>query len=208
MKNTFTLFLLFGLTTLFGQNLKFDVMVKYSVKIKDIASEFTSYGISSNENYLMKVLNQYDGQIAEVFDVKSFKKHSYRIVEAKLDNGETTHIFEYIDTKAFILKPNLTADQFSFESISKSNDIEKVNLISYKNKSKTKVNYTLELTLLKSEINFFHLFRFSCLDGLSLLYDLTYKNPGLVTSCYSKEISMTCNLVAFEEVNLELKLPN
>ena len=78
----------------------------------------------------------------------------------------------------------------------------------YKNKSKTKPKKNIELKILKSEINLFHLFRFTCLHTLECLNELNYVNLGLVTSAISENGSLKHTLITFEETSLELSLPN
>jgi len=209
MRKTFTLILLIGFATLFGQNLKFDIMVKYSKTYKDNTYESSSYAISSNDKYMMRIINQHDGKVAKIFDLISLKCYSYKLIESKSDNNEITYIFEYINTFPYERTPiNISAKDFEFESLSTSDNIEKVNMKLYKNKSRKKIKDSLELTILKSEINLFPVFRFSCLHTLEHLIDLNYIKAGLVTNCISKDNSTKYTLLAFEEVNLEIRLPN
>ena len=209
MRKTFTLIFSIVCNALIGQNLKFDVMAKYSTTHNYKTSESTSYAISSDDNYMMRIKNQHDGKVAEVCDLKSLKIHSYTLIESKSNHDEIKYSFKYLYTKSFIRTPiNISAKNFEFESISTSGDYEKVKVSLYKNKSKTKTFGTLELTILKSKINLFPLFRFTCLHTTENLTDFNYAKGGVVTNCKSINNSIEYNLLAFAEVNLELKLPD
>ncbi|CAM3619417.1 hypothetical protein FSS13T_17740 [Flavobacterium saliperosum S13] len=200
--------LLFSFSTVFSQKLHFDVLAKYSISYKNTVLEMSAYAISSNDNYMMRVLNLPDGQqVADVYDLKSLKKYSYKITELQSENDKIIHEFRYTDSKSFILPPQ-DRRYFDFESVSTTGDTEIVKMIFYKNSSKTKVRNNYELKIMKSEVNFFPLFRFMCLDGYSFLTQLNYPKAGLVTSGISKSGDAKFTLKTFEEANLEVTLPN
>jgi len=85
--------------------------------------------------------------------------------------------------------------------------VETVNLNSYKNKAKTKLTNSLELKIIKSEMNLFPLFRFICLHPFEYITELNYNGAGLVTNCVSKNGSKKHVLKAFEKANLEVTIP-
>ncbi len=197
-----------SITSLFGQKLKFDVMAKYSISSEKTNSERSVYAISSNENYIMAVLNQYDGQqLANVYDLKSLKIHQFTIKESKSENDVINYKFIYSKTSSFdrTQKENI---YFDFQNVSIEGDIETVKLIFYKNKSKTKILNTLELKIMKSEVNFFTLFRFTCLHLRESIMDLNYDNGGLVINSTSENGFSKSILTAFVDVNIEITIPN
>jgi hypothetical protein len=206
-------FLIIPFTTLFGQILKFDVMVTYSIYRYDHYSEKSTYGVSKNNNYIMQVLNNHDGkQTAKVFDLKSLKIYNYNIVEEKLNNESIEIKFVYANTSSFssyFPDPSSVKNlYFNFEKISDENDIETVKLTFYKNKSKTKPRENFELKIINSELNLFPLFRFNCLHPLECVKELNYVKTGLVTSAISENGNTKYTLKTFEETNLVLSLPN
>ncbi len=214
MSKFIIIFLLIPFTTLFGQTLRFDVMVKYSTSQNEYYSERTTYGISTNNNYIMQIFNNNHNKsmTAKVFDLKYLKIYEYNVIEEK-SKTETAEIkFVYSNTYSFSgYFPHLSYIQniyFDFEKVAIENDIETVKLTFYKNKSKTKPKKNIELKILKSEINLFHLFRFTCLHTLECLNELNYVNLGLVTSAISENGSLKHALITFEETSLELSLPN
>lgn len=65
----------------------------------------------------------------------------------------------------------------------------------------------MDLKILKSEVNFFPLFRFLCLHPSEFITELDYLKGGLLTSCISQKGLKKATLQAFQEVTLELTLP-
>ncbi|MFV8333807.1 hypothetical protein [Flavobacterium sp. GSP14] len=207
MRKQFLLLLLLSITSLFGQKLKFDVMAEYDILEEKSFFKKSAYKITDNDRYIMQVLNQYDGkQIAEVFDLISLKKHLFTIKETKTISGLITYDFQYIKTRPFERSP-IKNIYFDFIRISIEDNIERVELIFYRNKSKSKIAYVLDLKILKSEVNFFPLFRFVSLHPSEFITDLNYSNGGLVTSCTSRKGPKKTILKAFQEVNLQLMIP-
>jgi hypothetical protein len=213
MSKFILIFLLIPFTTLFGQTLRFDLMVKYSISLNGFNFERSTFGISTNDNYMMQIFNNHDGsQTAKVFDLKSLKIYEYNVIEEKsnIESGEIK--FVYLNTIPFSSYfPNISYERrinFDFEKLSTENDIETLNLTFYKNKSKTKPKGNLELKVLNSELNLFPLFRFTCLHTLECINELNYHKPGLVTSAISGNGYEKYTLKTFEEISLELSLPN
>jgi len=213
MKKLFLLILLISLTTVFGQTLKFDIFAKYSISHsfshKNTTTETSAFAISSNDNYIMKFLNDPGIQkpTANVYDLKSLKIYEFYITELKTKNGEINYKFTYSNTYKIAQEPVKDLN-FDFQRVSKENDIETVKLFFYKNKSKTKISNTLELKILESKANLFPLFRFICFHLLGFTAELNYPNAGLVTHCVSENGLSEYRLTAFEETSLELTLPN
>jgi hypothetical protein len=213
MSKFILIFLLIPFTTLFGQTLRFDLMVKYSISLNGFNFERSTFGMSTNDNYMMQIFNNHDGsQTAKVFDLKSLKIYEYNVIEEKsnIESGEIK--FVYLNTIPFSSYfPNISYERrinFDFEKLSTENDIETLNLTFYKNKSKTKPKGNLELKVLNSELNLFPLFRFTCLHTLECINELNYHKPGLVTSAISGNGYEKYTLKTFEEISLELSLPN
>jgi len=213
MSKFIIIFLLIPFTTLFGQTLRFDLMVKYSISLNGYDSERSTYGISTNNNYIMQIFNNHDGsQTAKVFDLKSLRIYEYNVIEenSNIKSGEIK--FVYLSTIPFSSYfSNLSYAQrinFDFEKLSTENDIETLNLTFYKNKSKTKPKGNLELKILNSELNLFPMFRFTCLHTLECINELNYHKPGLVISAISGNGNAKYTLKTFEETSLELSLPN
>ena len=211
MKKLAILFLLISITTAFCQTLKFDIMAKYSTKAKTYSAENSIYGISTNSNYFMRVLNSPNGnQTAIIFDLESFKKHEYNIRETKLKDNSVAIKFVYLNTSSFTnydFHSTVTSLDYDFEKISEDNETETVKLILYKDQSKKRIIKNYELNILKSEFNLFPLFRFACFQPYKIFTELNYDKPGLVTSCISDDGSKFM-LTTFGEANLEVELPN
>lgn len=206
----FLLLFITSFTSLFGQKLKFDVMAKYFISYKNGASfESSAYAIANDDTYIMQVLNQYGGerQVAQVYNLKTLKMCEFKITSSKSENGELNYEFSYVRTSPFVktLAKNVYYD---FQYISTDGNIETVKLFFYKNKSKTKIVNNYELKILKSEANFFPLFRFTSLHGPEFIKELNYANGGLVTYCFDATGSTKIELTAFEEANLEIIIPN
>lgn len=213
MSKFIIIFLLIPFTTLFGQTLRFDVLVKYSISLNGNNSERSTYGISTNNNYIMEILNNHDGsQTAKVFDLKSLKIYEYNILEEKSNTESVEFKFVYSNTRSFssyFPHPSYVKSiYFDFEKVSVENDIETVKLTFYKNKSKTKPKGNLELKILNSDLNLFPLFRFTCLHPSECINELNYVKPGLVISAISGNGYAKYTLKTFEETSLELSLPN
>ena len=132
--------------------------------------------------------------------------HEFNIKESKSENDVKNYKFIYSNTRVFERTP---AEEiyFDFKSVSKEGDIEIVKLNCYKNKRKTKITNSLELKIIKSEVNLFPLFRFTCLHPSEFITELNYSSAGLVTSCISEKGTRQCKLIAIEETNLELTIP-
>ena len=110
------------------------------------------------------------------------------------------------------LKPRLfrlPKDQALINRMGFNNDgVETVNLNSYKNKAKTKLSNSLELKIIKSEVNLFPLYRFICLHPFEYITELNYNGAGLVTNCINKNGLKIHVLKAIQEANLEITIPN
>lgn len=211
MRKFLIVFLLMPFAAVFSQTLKFDIMAKYSTIRKEHSYENSIYGISTNNNYFMRVLNNpIGGQTAQVFDLKSLKRHEYDIRETKQKDNSVEIKFVYLNTYSFDsshFHSSVTSVDYDFEKISEENEIEIVKLILYKNKSKKRITKNYELKILKSEFNLFPLFRFACFHPFQILTELNYDSSGLVTSCTSDD-GLKIILKTFEEANLEVELPN
>ena len=208
MKRFFLIIFLSSFSLVFGQKLKFDLMAQYSVSNDNSTFERSCYAISSNENFLMQIINRYDGQqVAKVYDLKSLKSHEFTIMELKSENDIKNYKFTYSKTSAFERKiaGNI---YFDFQSVSIIENIETVKLSIYKNKSKTKIINSFELKIIKSEINLFPLFRFNCLHPSEFITELSYAGAGIVTNCISENGLRKFTLTAFGEANFELTIPN
>lgn len=208
MKRFFLILFLSPFCLVFSQKLKFDIMAQYSVSNENSTSERSCYGISSNDNYLMQIINQYDGQqVAKVYDLKSLKSHEFIITESKSENEIKNYEFTY--SKTFAFERRIAGNiYFEFQSVSIIENIETVKLSLYKNKSKTKIINSFELKIIKSELNLFPLFRFTCLHPSEFITELSYAGSGLVTNCISENGLKKYTLKAFEEANIELTIPN
>ena len=209
MKLFLTLFLA-SLTTVFGQKLHFDVMVEYTTTYENSNYDRSAYAMSSNDNYILKIVSSPDGQkVAYVADLKALKSHEFSITESIIENDLKNIKFTYIKTvKHKFARTTARGVYFDFMSVSNSDGVETVNLNSYKNKSKTKLTNSLELKIIKSELNLFPLFRFICLHPFEYITELNYNGAGLVTNCVNKNGEKTHVLKAFREVNFELTVPN
>ncbi len=209
MKLFLTLFLT-SFTALFGQKLHFDVMVEYTTTYENSNYDRSAYAMSSNENYILKIVSSADGQkVAYVSDLKGLKVHEFSITESVIENDLKNIKFTYIKTvKHKFARTTARGIYFDFVSISNNDDVETVNLNSYKNKAKTKLTNSLELKIVKSEVNLFPLFRFLCLHPFEYIKELNYNGAGLVTNCVNKNGAKTHVLKAIEEANLELTIPN
>ncbi len=208
MKRFFLILFLSPFCLVFSQKLKFDIMAQYSISNENSTFERSCYGISSNDNYLMQIINQYDGQqVAKVYDLKSLKSHEFIITESKSENDIKNYEFTYSKTLAFERKIAGNV-YFDFQSVSIIENIETVKLSLYKNKSKTKIINSFELKIIKSELNLFPLFRFTCLHPSEFITELSYAGSGLVTNCTSENGLKNYTLKTFEEANIELTIPN
>ncbi len=207
MKKILLFCLLSQFATLSSQTLKFDVMTTYSIQKDNKVVESSACGISSNQNYILKIVNVNDGgQIARVYDLKNLKVYEFEMEDVNSEDGTNKHKFTYINSRSLNRSP-IGKICFDFQYISTENEVETVKLIFYKNRSKTKKSSSLKLQILKSEIDLFHLFRFSCVHPLEFIREINYVNPGLVTNCTSENGLANYTLKAFEEINLEITLP-
>ena len=209
MKLFLTLFLA-SLTTVFGQKLHFDVMVEYTTTYENSNFDRSAYAMSSNDNYILQIINNPDGtQVAYVVDLKALKEHVFTVSESIIEKGLKNIKFTYIKTvKHKFARTTARGIYFDFMSVSNSDGVETVNLNSYKNKAKTKLTNSLELKIIKSEVNLFPLFRFICLHPFEYITEINYNGAGLVTNCVNKNGEKTHVLKAFREVNFELTVPN
>jgi hypothetical protein len=207
MKLFLTLFLT-SFTALFGQKLNFDVMAQYSCTYDDSTQDRIAYAITTNDNYFMQIINLPEGpQVAHVYDLKALKEHMFIFTESIAENGEKKYKFTYTHPLRFVRSPGRTI-YFDFTNVSNIDNFEMVKLNVYKNKSKTKLTDSLELKIIKSEINLFRLYRFICLHPNEFITELNYSGRGLVTKCVSNNGKRIDTLKAFGEVNFELTIPD
>ncbi|MCF8319941.1 MAG: hypothetical protein K9I35_01895 [Flavobacterium sp.] len=206
----FLTFFLASLTTVFGQKLNFDIMVEYTTTYENSNYDKSAYAMSSNDNYILKIVSYADGQkIAYVADLKGLKSHEFSITESIIENDLKNIKFTYIKTvKHKFARTMARGIYFDFVSESNNDGVETVKLNSYKNKAKTKLSNSLELKIIKSEVNLFPLFRFLCLHPFEYITELNYNGAGLVTNCINKNGLKIHVLKAIEEANLELTIPN
>jgi hypothetical protein len=206
----FLTFFLASLTTVFGQKLNFDIMVEYTTIYENSNYDKSAYAMSSNDNYILKIVSYADGQkIAYVADLKGLKSHEFSITESIIENDLKNIKFTYIKTiKHKFARTMARGIYFDFVSESNNDGVETVKLNSYKNKAKTKLSNSLELKIIKSEVNLFPLFRFLCLHPFEYITELNYNGAGLVTNCINKNGLKIHVLKAIEEANLEITIPN
>jgi hypothetical protein len=207
MKLFLTLFLT-SFTALFGQKLNFDVMAQYSCTYDNSTNDRIAYAITTNDNYFMRILNYPEGlQVANVYDIKALKEHVYIFTESMDENGVKKYKFTHTRSLRFVRSPGRTI-YFDFTNVSNIDNFEMVKLNFYKNKSKTKISDSLELKIIKSELNLFRLYRFICLHPKEFITELNYSGGGLVTKCVSNNGTITDTLKAFGEVNFEVTIPD
>jgi len=206
----FLTFFLASLTTVFGQKLNFDIMVEYTTIYENSNYDKSAYAMSSNDNYILKIVSYADGQkIAYVADLKGLKSHEFSITESIIENDLKNIKFTYIKTvKHKFARTMARGIYFDFVSESNNDGVETVKLNSYKNKAKTKLSNSLELKIIKSEVNLFPLFRFLCLHPFEYITELNYNGAGLVTNCINKNGLKIHVLKAIQEANLEITIPN
>lgn len=207
MKLFLTLFLT-SFTALFGQKLNFDVMAQYSCTYDNSTNDRIAYAITTNDNYFMQILNLPEGpQVAHVYDLKALKEHVYIFTESMDENGVKKYKFTYTHSPKYVISSTRTI-YFDFTNVSHVDNFEMVKLNFYKNKSKTKISDSLELKIIKSEINLFRLFSFICLHSRGFITKLNYNDGGLVTKCVTNNGARTDTLKAFGEVNFEVTIPD
>jgi hypothetical protein len=206
----FLTFFLASLTSVFGQKLNFDIMVEYTTIYENSNYDKSAYAMSSNDNYILKIVSYADGQkIAYVADLKGLKSHEFSITESIIENDLKNIKFTYIKTvKHKFARTMARGIYFDFVSESNNDGVETVKLNSYKNKAKTKLSNSLELKIIKSEVNLFPLFRCLCLHPFEYITELNYNGAGLVTNCINKNGLKIHVLKAIEEANLEITIPN
>ena len=207
MKLFLTLFLT-SYSALFGQKLNFDVMAQYSTSYDNSIYDRIAYAITTNDNYVMQIINLPDGpQVAHVYDIKALKEHLFIFTESIDENGVKKYKFNYTHSLNRVKSPG-GAIYFDYILVSQADSFEIVKLNCYKNKAKTKLSNSLELKIIKSELNLFRLYRFTCFHISEFIPELDYKGAGLVTNCVSNDGKRTDTLKAFGEVNFELTIPN
>ncbi|MCF1422933.1 hypothetical protein [Mangrovimonas futianensis] len=214
MNKFLLIFVLLPFTMLFSQTLRFDMMVTYAIDYKNSNYEYSTYGISTNDNYLMNIHNNHDGsQDASVYDFKSMKIHHYKVAHNTSNKADNIDNFDFVYsfTNSFSdYFPKQSYDNnihFDFKKVATEEDKETVDLIFYKNKAKTRSKSKLELQILNSELNLFPLFRFTCLHPMECIQDLNYDKSGLVLSAISENETEKYTLKSFKETSLEIVLP-
>ena len=208
MPKYFILLCYFFCSNVIAQTLKFDVVASYSIKNSKITDTSTVFGVSTNSNYFMRIINNPNGsQSALVYDISLLKQYNYNIKPAVSEIGETTFNFEYIASRNFKRSKNGKYD-FEFKSVSTTDSIENVKLKCLSDIDNRKETKKYDLQIKKSDVNYFYLFRAACMHALEFLPNFNYENPGIVTSCVSEKNSSVFNLITFEDANLSVTIPS
>jgi hypothetical protein len=125
MKLFLTLFLL-SFSTLFCQKLNFDVMVEYTTTYENSNYDRSAYAMSSNENYILQIINNPNGQkVAYVVDLKELKAHEFTITETIIKNDLKNIKFTYIKTvKHKFSRTTARGIYFDFMRISNNDGVD------------------------------------------------------------------------------------
>jgi hypothetical protein len=209
MPKYFIVTFFFFCSNLIAQTLKFDVVASYSIKNSKRSDVQTVFGISSNNNFAMRIFNEANGsQSAVVYNLSMLKQYSYKIKPIFTETGETVFNFESTGTRNFNNSHLLGTFKFEFKNLSSNDSLDDVKLkIISKKEFKDKIT-EFDIKYKKSEKNYFYLFRIACMHALEFLPNFDYEKPGIVTSCVSRKDSYEFNLITFEDANLSVTIPS
>ncbi|MEZ4854092.1 hypothetical protein, partial [Flavobacterium sp.] len=146
------------LSNIYSQKFEFDVLTKYKLKNR----ESIVYSNSKHEDYVMYIQGNSEYKIAKLYDLKKMILHKFDVKEVKSKN-EVFFQFMYKSTNDMNFYKYWDKSKIQYEWISNNGLNGEIKLNIYKNYKKTKLLYTVYMKVQKSNVNLFHVFKFSCL---------------------------------------------
>ena len=103
-------------------------MVEYTTTYENSNYDKSAYAMSSNDNYILKIVSYADGQkIAYVADLKGLKSHEFSITDSIIENDLKNIKFTYIKTvKHKFARTMARGIYFDFVSISNNDGVETI----------------------------------------------------------------------------------
>ena len=206
-KNLFlTILFLFTLNST-AQSFKFDKLVVYESSKNN--KERSIFCKSGNDNYFLKIYNTYYGQEAQIYDLENRKVHYFEVTNKTIEGNQKEYNFKYKDSR-IITEKYESQYFFDYVKISEDSIYNYSKLIAYKNKSKKKIVYEIELKIRKDKSSYFSLYRFCMLHTNEHNTALNFDIGGIIE--YSKAtnnefIAKEIVLTIFEDFNFELIVP-
>jgi hypothetical protein len=152
--NKFLLVILFFNVFGFSQEFKFDKQFNYT---SPSSKDKIIFGNSQNGDYVFKLREDSNGLYAHLEDYKTKLSHRFSVDSIKLNNNEYRLLFKYeyssLDQRTFPI--NYFEYKLEYEDATHSYG----SIYQYKNKKKKKLFSKIEIKVLKTNQNYFYIFR-------------------------------------------------
>jgi len=190
-----------------AQSFKFNKLVVYESSKN--TKERSIFCKSGNDNYFLKIYNTYYGQEAQIYDLENRKVHHFEVTNKTIEGNQNEYNFKYKDSR-IITEKYESHYFFDYVKISEDSIYNYSKLIAYKNKSKKKIVYEIELKIRKNKSSYFSLYRFCMMHTYEYNMSLNFDIGGIIETSKIKSDDLIANeiiLTNFEDFDLELVVP-
>lgn len=212
--NKFLFVILFFNVFVFSQEFKFDKQFNYT---SSSSEDKIIFGNSQNGDYVLKIRNDFNGLYAHLEDFKTKLTHRFSVDSIKLNNIEYRLFFKYeysmLNQRTFPI--NYFEYKLEYEDATHSYG----SIYHYKNKKKKKLFSKIEIKVLKTNENYFYIFRYLFFHPFEYTHRLNLNINGILQEVTKfrlfksgKEINESeyfkgKKLVSFEEVDFNVTVP-
>ena len=209
MKLTIVLFITLLCQSLQSQEYNFDLLTQYSSSYSGITQNRTVYASTRDTSFVMMIGDFSGDSEAQIIDYKTRRVHLFKV--KKLENDSRRYEFKYRKTIKLKIPRVLRNYDFTFENIKSDSITSEVNLTIFIREGKeSKELGTTVLKLMKSDVNFFKLYRLACLHPFERMLWLTLPGDFLVmsgTGMGSNGVKSESRLADIKSEKLTIKIP-
>jgi hypothetical protein len=173
--NKFLFVILFFNVFVFSQEFKFDKQFNYtSPSSKDIII----FSNSQNGDYVLKLRNDFNGLYAHLEDFKTKLTHRFSVDSIKLNNNEYRLLFKY--EYSMLNQRTFPINYFEYKLEYEDANYSYGSIYHYINKKKKKLFSKIEIKVLKTNENYFYIFRYLFFHPFEFTHRLNLNINGIL----------------------------
>ena len=190
----------------FSQNYKFNKLFTYQFSSKKEPRNV--YCNSIDKNIFLEIRSDYYGLYASLNDLNNNEYHRFKIDTVRVENDlHLNFTYEYTNKiKAY----EIGYKTFDYEVITEDSIKSKGFIKIYKNKKKKKLLAKYDVTVLKGDINYFHIYRYLFIHPYENNKNLNIEIGGIVesTNFFNRETNITVEFNSVDEANISVFVPD
>lgn len=190
----------------FSQNYKFDKLFTYQFSLQN--EHRNVYCNSVDKNIFLEIRSDAYGLYASLEDLNKNEYHRFKIDTIRVENN--LHLnFSYKYTRKCEVH-DIENRTYEYEIITEDTRHSKGFIKIYKNKEKKKLLAKYDVTVLKGDINYFHIYRYLFIHPYENNKNLDIQIGGIVesTNFFNGETNITVEFNSVDEANVNVVVPD